>query len=436
MVKNKGGIFVRAQELSARHYTPFLYDPATLHHRVRSYEGFLKQSCPPPAPSRDFQVQYSTSRRFDIYRMVGRSTLRKCVRFCLICGAFAVMISWWSRNCDIISAKLNSDFFISESWMANLQAASEVQEILLPLASFILALYINMKLGWFNQTISLCWSTQGKISDLALVLASVASPPMDAGVLAAKFRIYRYLNLMHFFTFQNLAVQYNHDTLDDLVRCGFIKHDEQELLAASTNQKDTVLVWVGAVFRELVAAGRIPSEILPRVLEILRELRGHSTTLGKELRRMAPISYAQLMQLMIDGLMVLTPPALSYALESDREGLSVYLWPAVGSMTLALFYQGCMRLVTTLEYPLGADLDDINCDWLLMSVEASLWAFLTDSMPKQLCEKHPIGTEVPTTSRSESHVGQGKQSEEPIGATSPQDSYATGMLEAALSETV
>mmetsp|Transcript_147774 Transcript_147774/g.384216 ORF Transcript_147774/g.384216 Transcript_147774/m.384216 type:complete len:160 (+) Transcript_147774:2-481(+) len=82
--------------------------------------------------------------------------------------------------------------------------------------------------------------------------------------------------------------------------------------------------------------------------------------------------------------MILTPPALSFSLETKREGLTVYLWPALGSMILAVFYQGGMQLINAMEYPFGSDLDDLHPDWLLMSTERAVFSFLAENLPPQL----------------------------------------------------
>merc|ERR1719498_700511 len=96
---------------------------------------------------------------------------------------------------------------------------------------------------------------------------------------------------------------------------------------------------------------------------------------------MAPVSFAQLLQLVIDILLLLTPASLSHALDTDRSGVTVYLWPAFGSMVTALFYQGGMRLITAMEYPFGIDLDDLHPQWVLMSSECAIFGYLTATPP-------------------------------------------------------
>lgn len=385
LVRMSSGILVKAKDLETKHATPFLYDPMTLKHRVRSYSDFVKRVGLPPPPNCSFQVPYSTSRRATMYRLLHKGALVKCLRFSMHCGAFAVALSWLNRASAPLAARLGSDAIFDQYLVrANLKAAKQVQIILLPLASFILALYINMKLEWFNGIINLMWDLQGNLNDTSLLVATSVSPPNDRVAMAVNYRMYRYLNVVHFLCYHNLATDYHADTIEDIFLCGLLTKEEKMLLHQSSNKKGSLLVWIGSSFRQLAQAGKISEQVHVELLSLLQKHRGFGEKLQKEMGRVVPISYAQLVQLMTDMLMLLTPPALADTLSAAKEGYSLYLWPVLGSMLLACFYQGCMRLVTSLEYPLGSDLDDVRPDWLLMSSERTIWALLTEVIPEQL----------------------------------------------------
>merc|ERR1719428_897709 len=115
-------------------------------------------------------------------------------------------------------------------------------------------------------------------------------------------------------------------------------------------------------------------------MDAVTGLRGATSTLSKEVLRTPPISFAQLLQLMVDGTNLLTPPALAFAFQSDRDGLSVYIWPALGSMIIALFYQGGLRLITTLNTPFEGETDNLDPDWALMASDRKLFGYLTASI--------------------------------------------------------
>merc|ERR1719428_590872 len=115
-------------------------------------------------------------------------------------------------------------------------------------------------------------------------------------------------------------------------------------------------------------------------MDAVTGLRGATSTLSKEVLRTPPISFAQLLQLMVDGTNLLTPPALAFAFQSDRDGLSVYIWPALGSVIIALFYQGGLRLITTLNTPFEGETDELNPDWALMASDRKIFGYLMGSV--------------------------------------------------------
>merc|ERR1712176_760888 len=140
------------------------------------------------------------------------------------------------------------------------------------------------------------------------------------------------------------------------------------------------------------------------------QFRSKADGLSKELSRLTPISWAQQMQLLMDVLMVLTPPALAHSFETKREGLTVYLWPALGSMLLAAFFQGALRVISAMEYPFGNDLDDIHLDWCLMSSEKAIFSYLSCAVPCQ--PKHAAAGKTLSVEDVEDEPEPGKQKQD------------------------
>merc|ERR1719473_1801713 len=97
--------------------------------------------------------------------------------------------------------------------------------------------------------------------------------------------------------------------------------------------------------------------------------------------KVPPVSHAQLLQLMVDALLLLTPAALAYAFQTDNNGIGKYFWPSAGSFVIALFFQGWLELVNIMEDPFGDDLDDLNLDWVLISSECAIFGYLSDPLP-------------------------------------------------------
>lgn len=288
-------------------------------------------------------------------------------------------LSWLQKN-DLRHA-FDTEVWAPESIKGNMHASFEIQKILLPLVSFLLALYINQKLSWFMNIINLAWSVQGKLNNIALELGTTLRPHDSPGHMRIKFVFFRYLNLIHFLLYKAIAVGYESITLDDLSRCGLVVGQEQALLEASASPRNLVMIWLGSMIEQLAEEKQISDRSRVELKRMVIALRGDVDTMVKELTRMAPVSFAQLLQLMIDLLLILTPPAITHKLQTSRDGVSIYIWPAFGSMLTALFYQGGMRLISAMEYPFGLDLDDLRTQWALMSSELAIFSYLTAVPP-------------------------------------------------------
>jgi len=371
-------------------------------YRVRTFSGFCDGKAPPP-PGTSFQEGYRTSSRAMVYSKLLRGALPKCFSFLTLVGLLAMTLSWMLRN--DLGRMTQWSFFSRASIEGNMLAAHEVQKVLLPLASFLLALYINMKLSWFMSIMDMSWAIQGHLHNLALMLGSILHPHDCPGHMRTKFTMYRYLCLYHLLLYRTVAIEYSRVTLDDLFGCGLIVGEELLSLADSRNPRNLVLLWCGSLLQQLSNEDKISARTRERLMDSVIALRGSGDTLVKELTRMSPISFAQLLQLVVDILLLLTPASLSHALRTDRKGVSVYLWPAFGSMVTSLFYQGGMRLITAMEYPFGLDLDDLRPKWLLMASECEIFAYLTATGPPVAEAETLVPEDVEETSESDAHAG-------------------------------
>jgi hypothetical protein len=380
------------------------------HYRTRSEQTFIDAHdifrdssvnseivFPDPPASLQFQQEFTTSKRWDFYKQLGHGALVRCWRFVCICGVLSIACMWMIRNCYAINhsigqGNLLTDFFECEAVYDNFRATKECQSVLLPLASFLLALYINMKLGWFNGVLGMAWAFQSKLANIALKTGSCLahydpSDPQYLNVIKMKYRIYRYLNVVHFLLYSRLVQKYHKIGDQALKDTGLLEPNELALFqkipstkAGQAQRRNLVLIWLGNEFRKLAKEGKVAQDILPYFLTYVVELR-EGDALLKEVNRHYPISFAQLMQLMVDLLMLMTPAALAYLLRSDRDGWGVYIWPFLGSMCLSLFYQGGMKLICSMEKPFGSDLDNVRSDWLLMSSESAIFGFLVSVCP-------------------------------------------------------
>eukprot|EP00746_Dinoflagellata_sp_MGD_P143672 gnl/MRDRNA2_/MRDRNA2_76470_c0_seq1.p1 gnl/MRDRNA2_/MRDRNA2_76470_c0~~gnl/MRDRNA2_/MRDRNA2_76470_c0_seq1.p1 ORF type:complete len:763 (+),score=111.29 gnl/MRDRNA2_/MRDRNA2_76470_c0_seq1:111-2291(+) len=352
---------------------------------LRTFDNFMSgddMRVPPPVPPCTLQTAYKSVRRV-LYTHVRDTVLHSIWQFVFSLGLFAIMISWWIRFAPIVYHRAPYSFFKPETVFTNLRACEQVHKIILPLASFSLALYINQRLAWFYSVMNLVWTTQGRLHDIALLVGASMPQRDDVEVSEALWMLYRHLNLIHFYTYSQVCTRFQYVQEDALVDQNLLLPEEAEDLrqieGPPINKKNRVVFWVTHLIVQLISARNIQPYYAQALMDAISGLRNSTSTLSKEVLRTPPISFAQLLQLMVDGTNLLTPPALAFAFQSDRDGLSVYIWPALGSMIIALFYQGGLRLITSLNTPFEGETDELNPDWALMATDRKLFGYLTGS---------------------------------------------------------
>merc|ERR1719316_329660 len=102
----------------------------------------------------------------------------------------------------LVYEKFTYSFFDPDVVFANMGACAMVHKVILPLASFSLALYINQRLSWFFQVMNLAWAVQGRLHDIALIVGGAMPQRDDLEVCEVLWTLYRHLNLVHFYTFR------------------------------------------------------------------------------------------------------------------------------------------------------------------------------------------------------------------------------------------
>eukprot|EP00405_Crypthecodinium_cohnii_P022405 CAMPEP_0206484514 /NCGR_PEP_ID=MMETSP0324_2-20121206/40020_1 /ASSEMBLY_ACC=CAM_ASM_000836 /TAXON_ID=2866 /ORGANISM="Crypthecodinium cohnii, Strain Seligo" /LENGTH=473 /DNA_ID=CAMNT_0053962677 /DNA_START=76 /DNA_END=1498 /DNA_ORIENTATION=- len=317
--------------------------------RIRTWEGFRDRdkAAVPPDPHAHgvtYQRQFTTISRFVIYKSMQNGAMKQCVSFMLLNAAFAVTLSYILRTSQDFSDYTGTDFITEEAVLGNFQAASEVQSALLPLVCFILGLFINMKLTWYQGVITESWSIQGQLNDIALEMGCVLGRREGEEWLRMKYRLYRYLTAVHFLLYWRVDEHYASTTLRDLLDVHLITAREKQMLQNAPTGRNLILLWIGDLFQEASDKGAMSDYQLTQMFENLKKLRNGVQQTG-------------------------------------RESWTVYFWPAFGSMLVSLFYQGGMRLITVMERPFGSDLDDLDSDWLLLSSERAIFGYLTDPYP-------------------------------------------------------
>lgn len=353
---------------------PSLWLHASPH---RNLDHFVDREAP-NWPDCSFQLKYVTTRR-SLYGHFGDTVIHGVWRFVIVIGLISVSLSWWLRFAPVLYKKYGYSFFQPDVVNANMGACHGIHSIVLPLASFMLSLYMNYRVQAYFRVMSFAQQAEMQLQDIALLIGACLCPHRyHPAVCELMYAVYRHLNLAHFYMYRSVCSRLREGIEDEhLVGSGFLLEYEADALSNSHNKKNTVLLWLSLELQRIINLGLVDPWFAVNIMGSLKGLRGFSSSLNKEVNRRVPISFSQLIQFMIDGTNMLTPPALAFAFKSDHDGLSVYLWPALGSMIIAVFYQGGLRMVQALEDPFGEDSDDLNPDYQLASGDVLSFNYLT-----------------------------------------------------------
>jgi hypothetical protein len=163
--------------------------------------------------------------------------------------------------------------------------------------------------------------------------------------------------------------------------------EETEQVTQHTKLREYVVIyWLGCLIEYVGKehGGRKPLFDPPnrsRMMGLVSSLQTDVEKLTKEMTRMVPISLSQLLQLMTDIVLILTPPSLAHTLTTARDSNSVYYWVMFGAMICALFYEGGMRIISSMEYPFQLGIDELRSEWILMASERHILTYLTKAPP-------------------------------------------------------
>merc|ERR1711871_1419381 len=115
----------------------------------------------------------------------------------------------------------------------------------------------------------------------------------DQDAIHVKHQYYRYLNAAHFFTYQGMVKRYRDFTLEGLVENGLLEEDEIDALKNSSapSLKHTMWLWIGGMTTKLHQAQRIGGAAEQEILEGLARVRGATSSLAKEMKRLPPFSF-------------------------------------------------------------------------------------------------------------------------------------------------
>jgi len=130
----------------------------------------------------------------------------------------------------------------------------------------------------------------------------------------------------------------------------------------------------------LVRAEATELQSIQGILQALTGLRDAYARLAEHTAYRQPASLLSLLVLILNAIMLLTPPSLAYSFSTAHEGGSIYLVPAMGSMLVTAFFTGSLDVMRALQKPFESRLYDLDPDWILMSTERALFEILACDM--------------------------------------------------------
>jgi hypothetical protein len=225
----------------------------------RSLGNFKKhEDCnmPPPAIDTSFRTRYAAEWRFisqpGIFLASGinnKYVWLRAIFFSSATGLIIVAADQYQGQDD----KLGSFTWVNQ--------AGKLRDLIQFLVVLLLSSYITTQLKLVADTVGFTLSLQGRIHDIALFAGSCCCVPspfpcptasdvinmdrvdMDMDV-SIRFRIHRYLSLVHILTYQNVNSRYAFNT-KDLTNAGLANDDEaRTLIAARKNATNVVCGWI------------------------------------------------------------------------------------------------------------------------------------------------------------------------------------------------
>jgi len=87
-----------------------------------------------------------------------------------------------------------------------------------------------------------------------------------------------------------------------------------------------------------------------------------------------PLSWAQVMQVLIDVYLMFTPVAFVSRMYID--GTEVQVWPLFSTFLVTIFFQGLLGMINLIRNPFGDNVDDFNFDYTLLRSERECLSYL------------------------------------------------------------
>jgi len=253
------------------------------------------------------------------------------------------------------------------------------------LTMLLVSSYVNATVGRWHRTLGTALTITGRLHDLACLIGNDLQSDPDMRI---SFTFYRYLNLIHMFSYRGKTDQFQFQ-IDDLVASGLIEgsHERTAMEQARGNEKDAVISWTAKLINECLRTGRMSESYANDTMQQLTDLRGVTGGLGAVLGQQEPVSWAALMMLIVHVQMCIF--AIGFAgIYTHRDPnplikqgvMEHYLCDEpncfMASFVLVLVFAFLVEICEVLREPFGHDYDDINAEVLLFSSDKTMFHYL------------------------------------------------------------
>jgi hypothetical protein len=242
--------------------------------------------------------------------------------------------------------------------------------------------YLNRSVNKWIEIMEGCWSMQGRVHDLALLVGSgmqqVAEDTSEARRRrAVLFRIYRYLNCFHAWTFCGVdpRIKDADSLLKGMLDAGLLTGEEVAEVTPMKKKADAFLNWLGQVFMQELDHGSIRPHLTNAFITQLCRLRGCSAGWSDLTISHPPISLSSMAYVLIDVYIILI--LVSYPFSKFAPDACFQFASMVSAFLVGLCYTSMLRVCFLMnQSPLNPKGDCVNVDATLCSTDMHIYTFL------------------------------------------------------------
>jgi len=272
-------------------------------------------------------------------------------------------------------------------WLAGVtQDLSSVAGPLQKAVSMLLSFYALDRIAWYWKVLMEGFVIQGRSHDLGMI-GGVINTGTDTAWWQC-YRLYRYVTINFFFTYQPYTPGLTIVGYGPLVKCGLIEPDEVVVLKTAHRGAQSITEgWISNWVAE-----NLGGEARQQAFQALRELRNATTVTQALVEQRAPLSFESLLYLVTYCLVAIIPFAPSNIECSNRRAVmeGLHLATVFGDGIICAFYISLLHMLRHLQSPfddIGAPHDALNPVAIMNSTERKLRDYLSAPDPHEVLAK-------------------------------------------------